>query len=371
MRPEPKSGVLGITAYQPGRSTARGFASPIKLSANENPLGCSEAARQAYLNAAGEIHLYPDANTSRLRAAIAEKYELAPERLVFGAGSDEIFSVVCQAYLGAGDTMVQPKYGFAAWAIAARAAGGQVRLAPERHCVVDVEALLAAVDDRTKVVFLANPANPTGTWLEFEDVARLHAALPSTVLLVLDGAYAECATGLRGFADGLDWSKDKDNVIVTRTFSKIYGLASLRIGWAYVPEHVAEAVNRIRLPFSISRAGEAAAVAALDDDAFVQRSIAHAAAGRRALAEGLSALGLRTLPSATNFVTACFDGAKLSASDLERALRASGILVRHLANYGMLDWLRFSVGREQDDALLLATLRVLLRHDPPVAGREP
>jgi histidinol-phosphate aminotransferase len=349
MRPEPKAGILEIEPYVPGRATADGIARPLKLSANENPFGCSKAAREAYLAAAGEIHLYPDANSSRLRAAVAEKFALAPERLVFGAGSDEIFVMACQAYLGGGDNIVQPEFGFAAWAIAAYAAGGRVRSAAERDHVVDVDAILAAVDDRTRLVFVANPANPTGTWLPFTEIERLHRSLHGNVLLVLDEAYAECAEGAEGFSDCLAWARDKQNVLVTRTFSKVYGLAALRVGWGYAPDHVAAAMNRIRLPFSVPRAGEAAAVAALADEAFTQRSVAHFVAGRRRLAATLTELGLSTLPSASNFVTASFVDAPVSAGDAYAALAQRGVLVRWLKNYGMPNHLRITVG---DDAAL-------------------
>jgi len=349
VRPEPKAGILDIAPYVPGRATADGIERPLKLSANENPFGCSAAAREAYLKAAAEIHLYPDANTSRLRAAVARKFELEPERLLFGAGSDEIFVMACQAYLGAGDNIVQPQFGFAAWAIAAHAAGGRVKSAAERGYTVDVDSILAAVDDRTRLVFIANPANPTGTWLPFSEIERLHRSLPANVVLVLDEAYAECAKNAEGYAEGLAWSRDKDNVLVTRTFSKVYGLAALRVGWAYAPAHIANAINRIRLPFSVPRAGEAAAAAALDDDAFTQRSIDHFVRGRARLTTILLDLGVSPLPSAANFVTASFAHAPISACDAYEALARRGVLVRWLKNYGMPDHLRVTVG---DDAAL-------------------
>lgn len=356
MRPTPKPGILQIAEYTPGKARAEGVANPLKLSANENAFGCSPAARDAYLRASEELHLYPDAKTSRLRAAIAEKFGLEPERLVFGAGSDEIFAMVAQVYLGAGDNAVQPEFGFAAWAIAVRAAGASMKSAAEQRHVVDVDALLDAVDERTRVVFVANPANPTGTWLPFCEIERLRAALPDNVLLVLDGAYAECAYGLDGFSDGLNWSRDKQNVIVTRTFSKVYGLASLRIGWGYTSPAIADAINRIRLPFSVPRAGEVAAIAALVDDEFVARSVANAVEGRRALAEAMRSMGLETLDSATNFVTARFD----DAAGVEAELARRGVLVRHLANYGMPDRLRITVGTPDQQMRVIAELRDIL-----------
>jgi len=353
MRPTPKAGILEIAPYVPGRSKAEGIERPLKLSANENPFGCSAAARAAFLAAASDIHLYPDSRTSRLRAAIAEKFDLEPDRLVFGAGSDEIFAMAAQVYLGEGDNAVQPQYGFAAWAIAVRAAGAVIKSAPEPDFVVDVDNILAAVDERTRVVFIANPANPTGTWLPFSEIERLHAGLPVRVLLVLDGAYAECAFGIEGYSDGLHWSRDKENVLVTRTFSKAHGLASLRVGWAYGPAHIVDALDRIRLPFSISRAGEAGAVAALSDDAFVAQSVRAMVEGRQQLDEACRDLGARTLPSAANFVTARFN----NASAIDNGLARRGILVRHLANYGMPDWLRISVGRPDETAQAIAALR--------------
>ncbi len=357
MRPTPKAGILEIAPYVPGRSKADGIDRPLKLSANENPFGCSAAARAAFLAAASELHLYPDARTSRLRAAIAEKFDLEPERLVFGAGSDEIFAMAAQAYLGQGDNAVQPQYGFAAWAIAVRATGAAIKSAPEPNYVVDIDALIEAVDPRTRVVFVANPANPTGTWLPFSAIERLHAALPERVLLVLDGAYAECALGNAAYADGLNWSRDKENVLVTRTFSKAYGLASLRIGWAYGPSHVVAALDRIRLPFSVPRAAEAAAVAALGDDAFVRMSVSAFAEGRDQLDAACRAVGARTLPSLANFVTARFG----DACAIDQALAGRGILIRHLANYGMPDWLRISVGRPAETERIIAALGDICR----------
>lgn len=352
MKPTPKPGIMSIAPYVPGRARAEGFDRPLKLSANENPWGCSDEARNAFLSASADIHLYPDARTSRLRAAIAEKFGLEPERLVFGAGSDEIFAMAAQAYLGGNDNAVQPQFGFAAWAIAVRAAGADMKSASELNYVVEVDAIVRAVDERTRIVFIANPANPTGTWLSFAAIERLHSNLPPRVLLVLDGAYAECAFGVEGYSDGLAWARDKENVLVTRTFSKAYGLASLRVGWGYGPAEVIAALDRIRLPFSVPRAGEAAAIAALGDDGFLAKSIEGWNAGRTRLGAALAALNVQTLPSATNFVTARFEG----ASEIDSAFARKGILVRSLASYGMPDWLRISVGTPSDVSRVIEAL---------------
>jgi histidinol-phosphate aminotransferase len=343
--PAPRSTILEIEPYKPGRSTAPGFARPVKLSSNENALGCSAAARAAYLEAHRDIHRYPDSRATALREALARKHDLDPDRIVFGTGSDEIFAMACQAYLQSGEVMVQPEFAFAAWAIAARALGGVVRSAPETNFKVDIDAMLAAVDQRTRIMFVANPANPTGTALPHGELARLHAGLPANVLLVLDGAYAEFAPDaptLAAFADA-------PNVLVTRTFSKLYGLAALRIGWAYAPRPVADALNRIRLPFNASGPAQAAAVAALGDDAFVAKSRAHALRGRANLERSLAALGLQPIPPAANFVTVRFPhGVRLSAEETCARLAERGILVRGLAPYGMADCFRVSVGLEEE-----------------------
>lgn len=357
--PQAKPTILAIKPYVPGKAKAAGFERPVKLSANENALGCSPAARAAYLQAADGLHLYPDPNATALREAIAAKYDLEPSRIVFGTGSDELFSLACQAYIGGGDNMVQPHYAFAAWAIAGRAAGGEVKSAPERDYHVDVDAMLAAVDSRTKVVFLANPANPTGSVIPFAEVERLHASLPEHVLLVLDGAYAEFAEGAPGFENGLVLARRASNVLVTRTFSKLHGLAALRLGWGYASAEVAGVLNRIRLPFNASTAAQAAAIAALADEAFAARSIRRATEGRAELAALLRAQGLGVVNSATNFVTALVpEGFALSAQEIERGLAGQGVLVRGLANYDMPYALRITVG---DEAAMASFRDALLR----------
>lgn len=354
--PSPKQTILGIKLYQAGKAKAAGFASPIKLSANENALGCSPGARAAYAEAASSLHLYPDPQGVALREAIAQKHDLDPARIVLGAGSDEIFSLVCQAYLSTGENMVQSYYAFAAWAIAAKAAGASVRSAPEHDYHVDVDAMLAEVDGATRVVFVANPANPTGTVIPFAEIERLHRGLPSNVVLVVDGAYAEFAEHRQDYEDGLRLARTAENVVLTRTFSKLHGLAALRVGWGYASAPVIDALNRIRLPFNTSTGGQTAAIAALRDEAFAERSLAHVRDGLPELDRILRAAGLRTLPSATNFVTALAPTAE-AAQACERELAARGILVRGLANYDMPDALRVTVGDAQQMQALEAALR--------------
>jgi histidinol-phosphate aminotransferase len=357
--PRPRTSIEAIAPYVPGKAKAPGIANPIKLSANENALGTSPLALAAYRDAAAELHLYPDPGALALRDALARMHNLDPARIVFGTGSDELFSMACIAYLEPGDNIVQPAHGFAAWAIAARAVGGEVRNAPERNFTADVDAILSQVDTRTRIVFLANPANPTGTWLPFGEIERLQAHLDPSILLVLDEAYIEFGREHLAPAAGLALTERAPNVLLTRTFSKLHGLAALRIGWGYTTSAIADALNRFRLPFNTPRPAQAAALAALSDNAFIERSLLLAEAGRERLTELLERQGLTPLPSATNFVSARVP-ATTSAIAVETTLAERGILVRHLKNYGLPDFLRFTVGTAEqmqslNDALQSAT----------------
>ena len=259
--PQPKPGILDIAPYVGGKSSLAGIAEPMKLSSNENALGPGEKARAAYEAAIRAIHLYPDGRANRLRAAVAEHHGLEPERLIFGNGSDEVFALLNQTYLTAGDNIVTGQYGFLAYRISARGCEATEKLAAEPGYKAEVDALLEQVDDRTRIVYLSNPSNPTGSWNTAEEVRRLHEALPSSVLLVIDEAYAEYVTE-PGWETALALAREATNVVVTRTFSKIHGLGGLRIGFGYAPLHVAEAVDRIRLPFNVSVPGIEAATAA-------------------------------------------------------------------------------------------------------------
>lgn len=345
--PVPRRAVQRMGVYVPGKARAERAARVIKLSANENALGTSPKARAAYLAAANGLYRYTDVRASSLRAAVAAKFDVEPERLIFGVGSDEIFTLATMAFLEPGDNAVQPEWGFAAWRLAVAAMDAEMRFAPERDYVVDVDAILSLVDARTKIVFLANPANPTGSVIPFTEVMRLHRGLPPETLLVLDGAYAEFARQAPGFDAGLDLARTSPNVLMTRTFSKLYGLAGLRVGWGYGADAVIAALDRVRLPFNMTGPGEAAAVAALDDDQFADRSIAHVDVEREKLVAFLDRLGVRSIPSCANFVTLVFDEAA-EAHRLDAALAAQGVLVRGLANYGMASCLRVTLGRAEE-----------------------
>ena len=354
--PRPKDGILDIAAYIGGKAKIVGFEHPIKLSSNENILGCSPAATEAYLAAAPKLNLYPDGKAGPLRAAVAEKFALEPERLVFGCGSDEIFMLLAQAYLEPGDNIVQTEFGFLSYRIAARACQAEVRFARQPNLTIDVDELLAQVDARTKLVFIANPDNPTGAWLSGAEVRRLHESLPSNVILVLDSAYVEFATDPT-VEDPLPLARYAQNVVVTRTFSKIHGLAALRIGWGYADPAIIDALERIRLPFNASIPAQEAAIAAVRDQDFVDRSVALVETWRPWMAQQLGGLGFEVMPSQCNFVLIRFPQTPgRTAADAERHLASRGIIVRGLANYSMPDFVRITIGLEEHNRAVVDAL---------------
>ncbi|HUO22120.1 MAG TPA: histidinol-phosphate transaminase [Caulobacteraceae bacterium] len=362
-RPQAKPGILDIHAYVPGKSKGpRPDMVPVKLSSNENILGCSPAAKAAAVAAAERLALYPDSTTRALREAVAAQFRLEPDRLLFGCGSDEIFALLNQTYLEPGDNIVMGQYGFAAYAIGAKACQAEVRYADEPGLVTHVDNMLALVDDRTRLVFFANPSNPTGTIISGAEIRRLHAGLRPDVILVVDGAYAEFCTE-PGFEDGLDLARTAPNVVVTRTFSKLHGLAALRVGWAYAPAEIVAAVDRIRLPFNTSIAGQDAAIAALADTAFQQGSLDLVQTWRPWLTQQLGGLGLEVTPSQANFLLVRFPVAPdpRTAQAAEAYLAEHGYLVRGLTNYGLPGHLRITIGLEAHNRAVVDLLGAFMR----------
>ena len=355
-RPMPKPGLMDIHAYVGGKSKIDALMIDTVLDWNYQAAPENEAAKEAYRNAVDRLHIYPDGKSNGLRAAVAEHYGLEPERLTFGDGSDEIFALLCQVYLEPGDNIVQGEHGFAAYAIGARACQAEVRFATEPGQRIDADEVVKCIDERTRLVFIANPANPTGTWLTGEEIRALHAAIPPSVVLVLDGAYAEFATDPR-FEDGLDLARTAQNVIVTRTFSKIHGLAALRVGWGYGPSGIIEPIERIRPPFNTSIPGQEAAVAALADLEFQARSVALVEQWRPFLTQQLGGLGLEVTPSAANFVLVNFpDVAGKTAPEAEAFLASKGYLVRAVGNYGLPDAIRITIGLEEHNRAVVELL---------------
>ncbi|MEM6652726.1 MAG: histidinol-phosphate transaminase [Pseudomonadota bacterium] len=349
--PQALSNILEITPYKGGQKLPGAH----KLSSNENPLGCSPKAQAAVLEAAKSMALYPDGSAGALREAIAAKYGIDADRIVCGAGSDEIFQLLGRAYLRPGDNIVQSEHGFLVYRLIAQQAGAETRSAPETNLTADVDAMLEQVNDRTKIVFLANPNNPTGSYIPYNDIKRLHAELPEHVLLVLDGAYAEYVRK-NDYSAGLELAGERPNVLMTRTFSKIHGLAALRLGWAYGPEAVIDALHRTRGPFNVSAVAQAAGIAAINDDAFQARSADHNETERMRVSDAVEQAGFKTYPSVGNFVLVEFPQvAGRSSADADAFLRQHGVVVRDVKVYGLPNCLRASIGTiEQNDALIAA-----------------
>lgn len=359
-RPVPRPGVLDIEAYVPGKSSAPAGVKLHKLSSNETPLGPSPKAVEAYRNVADHLELYPDGSASRLREAIGGRYGLDPARIICGAGSDEILNLLAHAYIGPGDEGVFTEHGFLVYRIAILGSGGKPVVVKEKDLKADVDAILAAVTPRTKIVFLANPNNPTGTYLPFEEVKRLHAGLPPQVLLVLDAAYAEYVRR-NDYSSGIELVATSENVVMARTFSKIYGLASVRLGWCYGPAHVIDALNRIRGPFNISGAAIEAGIAALNDPAHVEKAVAHNEHWLPWLTQEIGNLGLDVTPSVGNFLLIRFpDTAGRSAKDADAFLTQRGLILRAVGAYGLGAYLRLTVGDEEANRLVVAALRAFM-----------
>ncbi|MFW5642145.1 MAG: histidinol-phosphate transaminase, partial [Roseicyclus sp.] len=349
VRIQPKPGILEIALYEGGQSALPGQVAPLKLSSNESPFGPPPSAVSAMAEAATMAHRYPSTDHGRLRAAIGEIHGLDPDRVICGVGSDEIIHLLCQAYAGPGDEVLYPEHGFGMYRISALAAGATPVTAPEAERVVDTDAILAAVTPRTRLVFIANPANPTGTMLPLAALEDLADRLPETCILVLDGAYVEFAAGYDG---GARLAEARPNVVMTRTFSKVYGLGGVRVGFGYAPRGIVDVLNRIRGPFNLSNIALAGAEAALRDVAWVEKCLATNAAERARLTGGLRQLGIACDESHANFVLARFaDEAEADAADAH--LKSQGIIVRAPKSYGLPQCLRITVGRPQDNDRVL------------------
>ncbi|MCC5969636.1 MAG: histidinol-phosphate transaminase [Pararhodobacter sp.] len=362
IRPQP--GIMEIALYEGGKAKLEGHAEVLKLSSNENPLGAGPAALDALRalvsgNGGAELHRYPSTDHAGLRAAIAEVHGLDPARVICGVGSDEVIALLCQAYAGPGDEVLYSEYGFLMYKISALAAGATPVIAPEDERHTDVDALLANSTERTRLVFVANPNNPTGTMIPMSEIERLAEGLPEQALLVLDGAYAEY---IEEFDGGLALVEARENVVMTRTMSKIYGLGGLRVGWGYGPKSVIDVLNRVRGPFNLSAMQQDIASAALSDQGHVARSRAANAEARRWLTDALREAGVGVDESFGNFVLARFDSPE-TADTVDGALQADGILVRKMGGYGMPHALRITVGTMPDCRRLATVIARALGSD--------
>ncbi|MFZ1107541.1 MAG: histidinol-phosphate transaminase [Rhodomicrobium sp.] len=358
---KPRPGVLAIDPYIPGRSKLAGLGPVIKLSSNETPLGPSPRAIEAYRDAAHRLDRYPDGAYASLRDALGAAYGLNPAHIVCGNGSDELFHLLAQAYLGAGDEAIYTEHGFLVYRIAILASGAAPAIAPERNLTTDVDAILERVTPRTKAVFIANPNNPTGTYLPYPEVRRLRAALPENALLILDGAYAEYVNR-NDYEAGIELVATTPNTIMTRTFSKIYGLAAARVGWAYAPAAIAEALNRIRSPFNVAQASAEAAVAALEDRQHIEQAKAHNELWRDRVTRELREIGYEVGESAANFVLIPFGPEPgRTAQDADAHLNSKRIILRQVGAYKLPHALRMTIGLEHENLATLDALREFAR----------
>jgi histidinol-phosphate aminotransferase len=359
--PTPVPGVLEIEPYVGGRAPAPGAQRVFKLSSNESPLGASPKAIEAFREAASKLAIYPEGSSAVLREAVAEVYGLNPDRIVCGNGSDELLHLIAQCYCRPGDEVMFSQYGFIVYPIAARAASAVPVMVPEDGFTASVDAFIARLTPKTRVVFLANPNNPTGTYLPASEVRRLHAALSPETILVLDAAYAEYVRR-NDYESGIELVGGAENVVMTRTLSKVYGLSGLRAGWAYCPTGIADVLNRTRGPFNVNIPAQMAGAVALHDRAFTAEAVEHNAKWLAWLTDEIAALGLEVTPSVGNFVLVHFTRTPgRSAKEADAFLMARGLIVRGVGNYGLPDALRISVGTEEANQLVVAALSDFMR----------
>ena len=350
----PRPGIMKIAPYVPGKDSIDGKETIAKLSSNEGALGPSPKAMAAYAKAASELHRYPDGDTARLRKALGRHYGLDPARIVCGAGSDEILNLLVRAYCGPGDELLYSQYGFLMYAINALGVGATPVAAPAKGFGSDIDAMLAAVTDKTRIVCLANPNNPTGTYVSKDDVRRLHAGLPKNVLLIIDAAYAEYVSR-NDYESGVELVDQAENVVMTRTFSKIYGLGGLRLGWMYGPAGIVDVMSRLRQPFNVNLPAQIAGIAALEDISHTDASRTNNDIWLPWLSAELTKLGLQPVPSVGNFVLVGF-GSKERAVAANEWLMNDGLIPRLVAGYGLPEHLRITVGTEAEVKAVQASL---------------
>lgn len=354
--PQPRPGILDLAPYIGGEGRLAQGVVPVRLASNENPRGCSPLARAAYMAAADDLNRYPDGTASGLRHAIADKYALPFDQIICGAGSDELIALILRAYAGPGDEVIHSRHGFLMYSVASRAVGATPVAVDEKNLCTDISAIIAAVTDKTKVIMLANPNNPTGSLLPATEIARLVDAVPSHVVIVLDAAYAEYVED-PSYNDGSRFVAGHENVVMLRTFSKVHGLAALRLGWGCFPPAIADVINRLRGPFNVSVPAQAAGIAALSDDDFVAATVEKNTRERGRLAVALEEMRLGIVPSAGNFLLVHFGP---QAEKIRLALKDKGIFVRQMGAYELPEHLRITVGLKADNDRLIGALEDIL-----------
>ena len=353
----PKPGVLDITPYVGGRAAVAGVEHVVKLSSNESPLGPSPLAVEALVKATRDLELYPEGSAKILREAIGEVYGLDPNRIVAsGDGSDALLTLLANAYLRPGDEVLFGEHDFILYKIATFANSAIPVEVPDPKLRFDVDAALARVTPKTRIVFIANPNNPTGSYIAHEEMRRLHAGLSPDTLLVIDAAYSEYVRK-NDYEAGIEMVSRFPNVVMTRTFSKIHGLAGMRIGWTYAPAAVCDVLNRIRGPFNVQMMQQHAAAAAIRDRAHLERSVAHNEKWKSWLTDEIRKLGLTVNESVANFILIQFQKGEKSAQKADAFLSGRGLILRGVGNYGLPDALRLTIGRDEDNQRVVAALR--------------
>ncbi len=360
--PKAHDWIAGMAAYVPGKAKVDGIAHPVKLSSNECAYGPSPAAIEAFAQSAEQVLRYPEADSAALRAAIAGVHGLDGDRIICGAGSDDILTLLIHSYAGPGDEVIYSQVGFMVYPVQTKAVGATGIAVPNKNWAADVDGILAAVTSDTKLVFIDNPNNPTGAYLPWREIERLYAGLPENVILVLDAAYAECVTAA-DYNAGAELVERAENVIMTRTFSKMYALAGLRVGWAYGPPAIIDVLNRVRMPFNVCLPGQPAAIAAVEDTEHLARSVEFNQEWRDALIAGLDAMGLDAVNSQTNFVLVGFpkDTAH-SAKAANEFLMRNGYIVRALPS--LPNHLRISVGKAEQNQAILSLIAEFMNGSP-------
>jgi histidinol-phosphate aminotransferase len=356
--PVPRPGILDIAPYVGGESTIAGVQRVMKLASNESALGPSPRAIAAYNAAAADMFRYPDGGSTALREALGRHHGLDPERIVCGAGSDELITLLIRSYAGPGDEVLYGRHGFLMYPIGAQAVGAVPVTAPETDLTFDVDAILARITPRTRMVFIANPNNPTGTYVPIGAMRRLQASLPPTVMLVIDAAYSEFVQK-NDYEPGISLVDAGENVVMTRTFSKIYALAGLRLGWAYCSAAVADVLNRMRNPFNVGIPAQAAGIAALADVASVGRAREHNDIWRPWLEHELKGLGLALSKAVANFVLVHFPAPRSPGAAFAH-LQSRGIITRKVAAYGLPEHLRITIGTEDEMRAVVAAMKEYL-----------
>lgn len=358
--PKPISGIMDIAAYVVGKSSVKNMAKKniIKLSSNETPLGTPKTAKQAYSKIVKNLHEYPNGDCQMLRQAIAKTYKLKANNIVCGSGSDELLALLAKAYLTKGDQAIYSQHGFLMYKINILASGAKPIMAKEKNYTTDIDEIIKHINKKTKMIFIANPNNPTGTYLSNTEIKKLHSQLPPNVLLVLDCAYGEYMS-VKNYDCGTKLVEQYKNVVMTRTFSKIYGLASLRVGWAYAPPDIVDVLHRSRGPFNVNAAAIAAATAAVKDKKHIAKAVKHNEKWRKWVSEKLQLIGLKIIPSFGNFVLMQFANEK-QAKQANNYLLGKGIILRYLGEYGFNNALRMTIGTAQENKKTIKLLKEFL-----------